>query len=131
VGLEYKRVVEAAVNAAFNENHAEAPDRPEHKGASGMRTVVAGAALVATARFAARRIHLPDLGELSDRAGDFADRARDRLGLLDDDEGRDDYEDEEYDEPDDEADLADEELDEDEEEPEEDEDEIDEDEDED
>jgi hypothetical protein len=105
VAIDYKRVVEAAVNAAFNENHADSTERAERKGGSGMKTVVAGAALVATARFAAKRVHLPNLGELSDRAGDFADRARDRLGLLDDDDYEDDYEDEEYEEPEDEADL--------------------------
>jgi hypothetical protein len=107
VAIDYKRVVEAAVNAAFNENHADSTERAERKGGSGMKTVVAGAALVATARFAAKRVHRPNLGELSDRAGDFADRARDRLGLLDDDYEDEEYE--EYEEPEDEADLDEEE----------------------
>src|SRR4051794_24645115 len=114
MGVDYKRVVEAAVTAAFNENHGGPTIEPRKHG-SGVKTVAAGAALVAVARVAVKKapdmVHLPKIGDLTDRV-------RDRLtesGWLGDDEDDDDFDVE------DEADLEDEdEEDEDEEDEEED-----------
>jgi hypothetical protein len=116
--LDYKRVVGAAVNAALDENRAE-PEAEHRKHGSAVRTVVAGAALAAVARVAVKKapslVHMPRLGELSDRV-------RDRLedsGWLGDDEDDDsdveaeaeeDYEVDEE-EPDDEPEPDDDELD--------------------
>src|SRR3954470_2749417 len=106
MGVDYKRVVEAAVTAAFNENHGGPTIEPRKHG-SGVKTVAAGAALVAVARVAVKKapamVHLPKIGDLTDRV-------RDRLtesGWLGDDEDDDDDFDVE-----DEADLDDEDLDE-------------------
>src|SRR3954454_24915501 len=110
MGVDSRRVVEAAVTAAFNEDHGGSITEPRKHG-SGIKTVAAGAALVAVARVAVKKapdmVHLPKIGDLTDRV-------RDRLtesGWLGDDEDDDDFDVE------DEADLEDEdEEDEDEEE---------------
>src|SRR3954468_23190693 len=107
MGVDYKRVVEAAVTAAFNENHGGPTIEPRKHG-SGVKTVAAGAALVAVARVAVKKapdmVHLPKIGDLTDRV-------RDRLtesGWLGDDQ---DDDDDDFD-VEDEADLDDEDLDE-------------------
>ena len=93
MAMDYKRVVDAAVNAALNENRAE-PETEHRKHGSAVRTVVAGAALAAVARVAVKKapslvpslVHMPRLGDLSDRVRDRLDEA----GWLGDDED-DDY----------------------------------------
>src|SRR3954471_16184222 len=101
MSVDYKRVVEAAVTAAFDGDHGGTITEPRKHG-SGVKTVAAGAALVAVARVAVKKapdmVHLPKIGDLTDRV-------RDRLtesGWLGDDEDDDDFDVE------DEADLEDE-----------------------
>src|SRR3954447_13867442 len=101
MGVDYKRVVEAAVTAAFNENHGGPTIEPRKHG-SGVKTVAAGAALVAVARVAVKKatdmVHLPKIGDLTDRVRDCLTES----GWLGDDEDDDDFDVE------DEADLEDE-----------------------
>src|SRR3954452_20783809 len=109
MSVDYKRVVEAAVNAAFNENHADAEQSKKH-GSGGVKAVAAGAALVAVARVAAKKVPGRMASMALPNIGDLTDRVRDRLtesGWLGDDE------DEGYEDGDDydvegEADYADE-----------------------
>src|SRR3954468_4333923 len=94
MGVDYKRVVEAAVTAAFNENHAGPTIEPRKHG-SGVKTVAAGAALVAVARVAVKKapdmVHLPKIGDLTDRV---RDRLTESGWLGDDDDDDFDVEDE-------------------------------------
>ena len=117
MAVDYRRVVEVAVNAAFNEDdpHTPVPHRRKHM--TGLRGLAAGAALVAVGRVAVKKAPglMPSLPSLADM-GDLTDRVRDRLidaGLLDDDEEGEEFDD--VDEPEDEAELDDEEEPEDEE----------------
>jgi hypothetical protein len=89
--VDYRRVVEVAVNAAFNEDSPQAPAAPHRrKHRTGVRGLAAGVALVAVGRVAVKKapalvLSLPSLADV----GDMTDRVRDRLvdaGWLDDDE---------------------------------------------
>jgi hypothetical protein len=102
MAVDFRRVVEVAVNAAFNEEapHELPAKRRNHGGR--MRTVVAGAALVAAGRLALKKAPslMPSLGDFTHRVADGIESA-----WLGDDDDRDDFDEE------DEADLDDEEED--------------------
>jgi hypothetical protein len=101
MAVDFRRVVEVAVNAAFNEEAPqESPAKRRNHGGR-MRTVVAGAALVAAGRLALKKAPslMPSLGDFTHRVADGIESA----WLGDDD--RDDFDEE------DEADLDDEEED--------------------
>src|SRR3954462_1337889 len=123
MSVDYKRVVEAAVTAAFNEDHGGSITEPRKHG-SGIKTVAAGAALVAVARVAVKKapdmVHLPKIGDLTDRgrdrltesggSGDNEDDAfyvEDEADLEDEDEDEEADEDDLEDEPDEDEDEAD------------------------
>src|SRR3954468_10120295 len=116
MAVDLKRLAAAAVEAALNDerppesNHDSSPQRSS---LGGLRGIAAGAAVVAAARFAAKRApspmslveHLPkpDLSELGDRM-------RDRIDEW--------FGEEDYEEPEEDDLVAEEELDEEDDEPE-------------
>jgi hypothetical protein len=105
MAVDFRRVVEVAVNAAFNEEapHESPAKRRNHGGR--MRTVVAGAALVAAGRLALKKAPslMPSLGDFTHRVRDGIESA----WLGDDDRDDFDEEDEDEDEYDDDVDDID------------------------